>query len=237
MANVQEYQAKGFDQRMLELCARGAPCLLSEFVSIAIHTGIQGANLIGALKQLLDLEFITIDVHGRMVLTAKGLAASEIVLSEGPPALSKDRAPEPTMEDILAEIRRVIAEEETRTKQQWRSAYAEEEDVWDFHLWDGQADDLIVQDIAGVLSGGAPCPGQDSAEEEILDLTAELGGLGPEALPHQVEAAPSPLSELPKQMPLRPSSTQMPQRKLSANEEAAAALERAIAALRAGQRP
>ena len=207
MARVQTYEAASFDRRMLELCAQTAPCLLSEFVATAIHTGIQGANLINALKQLLDVGFIVIDAHARILLTAEGLAALESVhaVSERPPQLLNDRAPQPTMEDILADIHRTIAEE-TRTEQQRRSARA--------------------------LSGCASCPGKDSAEEEILDLTAELGGLGAEPLPHEVEAAPRPVSE----PPVPPLPTQMPQRNLSANEEAASALERAITALRAGQK-
>ena len=52
---------------------------------------------------------------------------------------------------------------------------------------EGEADDQIINDIARVLSGGAANAGAPEApveaameeEEDILDLTAELGGLEP----------------------------------------------------------
>ena len=182
------------------------------------------------------------------------------------------------MEEILASIRRIISEDEASTEQQPRSASASEEDEEHLELVEGEADDKIIHDIARVLSGGAPSPveekpAEDSAAEEILDLTAELGGLEPvetlelveefeiiemqpdepalelelepepepEPIALEAEAEVSPEPEPPVQMappPLQaPVSMEPPQRKLSASEEAASALERAIAALRAGQVP
>jgi hypothetical protein len=191
------------------------------------------------------------------------------------------------MEEILASIRRIISEDEASTEQPPRSASASQEDEEDhLELVEGEADDKIIHDIARVLSGGAPGPVEDkpaaeeSAADEILDLTAELGGLEPvETLELEIveeleitelqpdepplelepEPEPEPLSleaeapagepepmaleaETPFQpVPARPApapvSMEPPQRKLSASEEAASALERAIAALRAGQVP
>ncbi|HSH63609.1 MAG TPA: DUF2497 domain-containing protein [Methyloceanibacter sp.] len=192
---------------------------------------------------------------------------------------STERAPEPTMEEILASIRRIISEDEASTEQQPQSASASQEDDDHLELVEGEADDKIIHDIARVLSGGAPGPveepAEDSAAEEILDLTAELGGLEPvetlelveeleiveiqpdepslelepepepepEPIELEAEAAPQPEPAPPVQMapspppPQAPVSMEPPQRKMSASEEAASALERAIAALRAGQVP
>ena len=183
------------------------------------------------------------------------------------------------MEEILASIRRIISEDEASTEQQPQSASASQEDDDHLELVEGEADDKIIHDIARVLSGGAPGPVEepveDSAAEEILDLTAELGGLEPvetlelveeleiveiqpdepslelepepepepEPIELEAEAAPQPESAPPVQMapppppPQAPVSMEPPQRKMSASEEAASALERAIAALRAGQVP
>jgi len=84
---------------------------------------------------------------------------------------STERAPEPTMEDILASIRRIITDDEagqaTPTKP-GQKAQAEEETI------EGEADNRIIDDIARVLGGSGEPANQD---EEILDLTAELGGL------------------------------------------------------------
>ena len=183
------------------------------------------------------------------------------------------------MEEILASIRRIISEDEASTEQQPQSASASQEDDDHLELVEGEADDKIIHDIARVLSGGAPGPveepAEDSAAEEILDLTAELGGLEPvetlelveeleiveiqpdepslelepepepepEPIELEAEAAPQPEPAPPVQMapppppPQAPVSMEPPQRKMSASEEAASALERAIAALRAGQVP
>jgi cell pole-organizing protein PopZ len=177
------------------------------------------------------------------------------------------------MEEILASIRRIISEDEASTEQPPRSASASQEDDEHLELVEGEADDKIIHDIARVLSGGAPGPveepAEESAAEDILDLTAELGGLEPvetlelveeldiaefqpdepalelepepEPMALEAEVALEPEPAPPVQMapppPPAPVSMEPPQRKLSASEEAASALERAIAALRAGQVP
>ena len=164
---------------------------------------------------------------------------------------------------------------------------------------EGEADDEIINDIARVLKGSganatpaAPASASPVMEEEedILDLTAELGGLElvedveeiediemvevvAEAAPDiyqpaparpqpavvsPVVASPEPEPELelldeivleapeaeasapePAPEPKAPAAAQAPAepQRMSASEEAASALERAIAALRAGQVP
>jgi len=74
------------------------------------------------------------------------------------------------MEEILASIRRIITDDEAgQAKAQHATAQAQSDDD------EGEADSQIIDDIARVLSGGAEAPANE--EEEILDLTSELGGL------------------------------------------------------------
>src|SRR5665811_1870095 len=91
-------------------------------------------------------------------------AARDLVMS------STERAPEPTMEEILASIRRIITDDEAgQAKAQHATRQAQSDDD------EGEADSQIIDDIARVLSGGVEAPANE--EEEILDLTSELGGL------------------------------------------------------------
>jgi uncharacterized protein len=173
---------------------------------------------------------------------------------------STERAPEPTMEEILASIRRIISDDESSSARQHTAAPQSQEDDEVLELSEGEADDKIINDIARVLSGGAPAPVEAVEEEEdILDLTAELGELEPveemqavEVVAEAEEPAPEPVFEpAPEPEPeeespqleaeapepeaeAKPAEAPQPQ---SASEEAASALERAIAALRAGQLP
>src|SRR6266508_1442245 len=173
---------------------------------------------------------------------------------------STERAPEPTMEEILASIRRIISDDESSSARQHTAAPQSQEDDEALELSEGEADDKIINDIARVLSGGAPAPVEAVEEEEdILDLTAELSGLEPveemqagEVVAEAEAAAPEPVFEpAPEPEPeeesphpeaeafepeaeAEPAEAPQPQ---SASEEAASALERAIAALRAGQLP
>ena len=181
---------------------------------------------------------------------------------------STERAPEPTMEEILASIRRIISDDESSSARK-PTASASHQDDEGLEAVEGEADDQIINDIARVLSAGAP-PAE--AEEDILDLTAELGGLEPvdaemilveavvEEFPVEdltplevlqaddlqaddLQAAPA----MPQPQAAAPAPQPQPQAKapepvappppLSASDEAASALERAIAALRAGQLP
>jgi cell pole-organizing protein PopZ len=209
---------------------------------------------------------------------------------------STERAPEPTMEEILASIRRIITDDEAgQAKKAGQQAQPEDEGL------EGEADNQIINDIARVLSGSAPQTVAEE-EEEILDLTSELGGLEiveeeevveitevadvaevldlggaesavPEFVPAEeaalapepmmeaeppveeaapeepvLEMAPPPEMAAPEQpVPPQPEppveaqpQPQQPQPQAprpSASLEAASALERAIAALRAGQVP
>ena len=186
---------------------------------------------------------------------------------------STERAPEPTMEEILASIRRIISDDEPSSARKPTTSASHQDDEG-LEAVEGEADDQIINDIARVLSAGAP-PAE--AEEDILDLTAELGGLEPvdaemilveavvEEFPVEdltplevlqaddlqaddlqaddLQAAPA----MPQPQAAAPAPQPQPQAKapepvappppLSASDEAASALERAIAALRAGQLP
>ena len=88
---------------------------------------------------------------------------------------STERAPEPTMEEILASIRRIISDDESSSARKPTTS-ASHQDEEGLEVAEGEADDRIISDIARVLSGGTPAAEE---EEDILDLTAELGGLEP----------------------------------------------------------
>ena len=166
---------------------------------------------------------------------------------------STERAPEPTMEEILASIRRIISDDESNAARP-RPDPAKQQADEGTELAEGDADDKIIDDIARVLSASTP---KVEDEEDILDLTAELSG--PEAVEEVlveevlVEEVTAPLEMPPDEIvppepagagfleaeapPPEPEVSAPPAPPLSASEEAASALERAIAALRAGQVP
>ena len=152
------------------------------------------------------------------------------------------------MEEILASIRRIISDDESSSARQ-RTASASNRDEEGLEAAEGEADDRIINDIARVLSGSAPAAEE---EEDILDLTAELGGMeiveetvsvevlaeaAPAEAPFEAEAfQPAPAAlEQPAELAPEPQAQAAPP--LTASEEAASALERAIAALRAGHVP
>jgi cell pole-organizing protein PopZ len=168
---------------------------------------------------------------------------------------STERAPEPTMEEILASIRRIISEDESSVADE-RATSLSPPDVEDLVNGEDHADNQTIHDLARALGGSAPAP--EAEEEDILDLTAELGGLEPVEDAWQAEAAaseftPSRETAIPETAPaLGPEMEAVPASRAleppapaaapepvsrSASDEAASALERAIAALRAGQVP
>ena len=84
---------------------------------------------------------------------------------------SMERAPEPTMEEILASIRRIISDDNSSaTERGATSASVQNEARPD--VADAEADTRIIDDIARVLSGGAP---GSTGDDDVLDLTKELG--------------------------------------------------------------
>ena len=95
---------------------------------------------------------------------------------------STERAPEPTMEEILASIRRIISDDEANSTQQraTSSEYAEQVRVEDADY--EAADTQMIADIEramGSVQGAAePAPVDDDLDD-ILDLT-EPGGTSPE---------------------------------------------------------
>jgi cell pole-organizing protein PopZ len=199
------------------------------------------------------------------------------------------------MEEILASIRRIISDDEQNQAKKPAAAAVQPQKNQDDEGLElvEEADDQIISDIARVLSAGgantnvqaasesAPAPVEAAMEEEddILDLTAELGGLEPVEEPIEAEIvemielvaeAPAdasepegsaeeaafveaPAPEMFQPAPARPKLVEAvappplpepapavftpPPPPMSASDEAASALERAIAALRAGQLP
>ena len=95
---------------------------------------------------------------------------------------STERAPEPTMEEILASIRRIISDDEANSTQQraTSSEYAEQVRVEDAEY--EAADTQMIADIERALGNVAvaaePAPVDDDCDD-ILELT-EPGGASPE---------------------------------------------------------
>ena len=98
---------------------------------------------------------------------------------------SMERAPEPTMEEILASIRRIISDDETNFARRG-ATYAPRQEEASLEVSDDEADTRIIDDIARVLSGG----GRGEAEDDILDLTKEFGPLD-EGRDEQPSTAPA----------------------------------------------
>jgi cell pole-organizing protein PopZ len=94
---------------------------------------------------------------------------------------STERAPEPTMEEILASIRRIISDDEASTAQQRATSAEYAEQVRAEDADDSAADTQMIDDIARVLSGGAKAASSDDDIDDILDLT-EPGGSASEAM-------------------------------------------------------
>ena len=95
---------------------------------------------------------------------------------------STERAPEPTMEEILASIRRIISDDEASSTQQraTSSEYAEQvrvEDA-DYEAADTQMIADIERALGSVRGAAEPAPVDDDLDD-ILDLT-EPGGTSPE---------------------------------------------------------
>ena len=114
---------------------------------------------------------------------------------------STERAPEPTMEEILASIRRIISDDEANNSAQQTAKTAEfpgqirPEDA-DYEV----ADTQIIDDIARVLSGGATPsnvpPGAPAAnDDDVLDL-ADLGGAMSEAAGEPIDVEMLEVTEL-----------------------------------------
>src|ERR1700747_1224200 len=87
---------------------------------------------------------------------------------------STERAPEPTMEEILASIRRILYDDETNTAQQRAksSEYAEQVRAEDTD--EEAADTQMIDHLARAL-GVTPTAAKDDDIDDILDLT-EAGG-------------------------------------------------------------
>ncbi len=88
---------------------------------------------------------------------------------------STERAPEPTMEEILASIRRIISDDEASSVQQRATSAEYAEQVRADDTEDGAADTQMIAEIERALAGGTSPASNDDDIEDILDLT-EPGG-------------------------------------------------------------
>jgi uncharacterized protein len=88
---------------------------------------------------------------------------------------STERAPEPTMEEILASIRRIISDDEASSVQQRATSSEYAEQVRADDTEDGAADTQMIDHLARALGGGAKPAANDDDVDDILDLT-DAGG-------------------------------------------------------------
>src|SRR5215467_2722657 len=131
------------------------------------------------------------------------MAARDQVMS------STERAPEPTMEEILASIRRIISDDESNAARQ-RPASTRQQDDEVLEVAESEVDDRIINDIARVLSASQP---QIEDDEDILDLTAELGGAeSEEVLVAEVETLEvAPVETFQPAARVEPAAVEIPQ--------------------------
>src|SRR5262245_28192438 len=94
---------------------------------------------------------------------------------------STERAPEPTMEEILASIRRIISDDEASSVQQRATSAEYAEQVRADDTEDGAADTQMIAEIERALAGTSPASNDDDIED-ILDLTEPGGSAADEVM-------------------------------------------------------
>jgi hypothetical protein len=145
---------------------------------------------------------------------SEGEAGNEIMTEGNGPLEAHDdaeRASGPTMEEIVVSIRQIITDYETGQAKRHKEAPQAQADE------EGEGEE-IIDDIARVLNGGDAAAVVD--EEEVLDLTAELGGV------ELVEDDDQPMVEVTET-----------DETLDLDEPESSALERAMSASKAGRVP
>jgi len=95
---------------------------------------------------------------------------------------STERAPEPTMEEILASIRRIISDDEASSVQQRATSAEYAEQVRADDTDDGAADTQMIAEIERALAGGTSPASNDDDIEDILDLTEPGGSAADEVM-------------------------------------------------------
>lgn len=95
---------------------------------------------------------------------------------------STERAPEPTMEEILASIRRIISDDEASSVQQRATSAEYAEQVRADDTEDGAADTQMIAEIERALAGGTSPASNDDDIEDILDLTEPGGSAADEVM-------------------------------------------------------
>ena len=95
---------------------------------------------------------------------------------------STERAPEPTMEEILASIRRIISDDEASSVQQRATSAEYAEQVRADDTDDGAADTQMIAEIERALAGGTNPASHDDDIEDILDLTEPGGSAADEVM-------------------------------------------------------
>lgn len=153
---------------------------------------------------------------------------------------SIERAPEPTMEEILSSIRRIVSDDGSNSVNQPTPSIGQQTVEGAASGEDEEADKRIIDDIARRLGGGEASSGDD----DILDLTPRL-----DQTPHEPPVeAPSPVEaeetvelvtevvtvEVSEPAAAANAAQSEPE---SADAQPASAIEQAIAALKVGDVP
>ncbi len=137
---------------------------------------------------------------------------------------SIERAPEPTMEEILSSIRRIVSDDGPSSENQPTPSAGQRTVEGAASGEDEEADKRIIDDIARRLGGG-----EGSGEDDILDLTPREPPVAEETVELVAAVVAAEVSE--------PAAAPAQNEPESAGAQAATAIEQAIAALKDGDVP
>ncbi len=249
-------------RKVLEIIAGLSPCRELQLLTTLAQSDLGAATgLPGGLTALIHRCVSELQHRGCVEIHEEQIAITDA-------GLRSLGTPEPTMEEILASIRRIISDDEANAAQQRATTADYPEQVRAEDAEEEAADTQIIDDIARVLSGGsAPAGGDDHIHDFLTELGVSEARNGPVgAAPAEVELvlveetvlqtevyavpdfaaafpstdqslsepAPSSLSEPPQPAEMAASAQDFASGIEPAREEPTTALERAIAALKAG---
>ena len=118
-----------------------------------------------------------------------------------------DTEQEPSMEEIIASIRRIISDDEDQTKTDETQPAVEEETVQEETVQEETVQDEIVVPVeeplpTEELTASPPVDDEDDEDDEVLDLT-DMDAADPEPL-FEEQAYQAPVSEAPSPQPIQP---------------------------------
>jgi len=157
-----------FRRSVLQIVAEFSPCSEEKLFIVAVNRDLRASRSLslGDLKGLLHDCIQQLEEQGLLRIVAEEIVITEAGTRPPEAQTPNGTSPEPTPEKIVGYIREAIKQHQTvLAKEQTKSGQAEAEK--------GSGED-IIGDIESLSNGGDAASATD---EEILDLTAELGGL------------------------------------------------------------